>query len=188
VDAWINYGFLKRYRVVPEPLKTSQVDFLRRAAKKLARAEGILHSHALDRLAKEHGYKNWSLLQKNSAPNPEKPHDQPRPDEVPELSFERLSMSKLSQQKVRVLDAFESRTDDWSTGEFENALEISMGKNYKNYQDAKMTIIEADKDGRWPRTVRQYLTRNFKAFGNLPAEMNPIGQRLGLFGDTNKKS
>jgi len=89
-------------------------------------------------------------------------------------------MSKISKTKAAVLNTFEARTDEWSFGEFESALEEAMGKSYGNYQTAKMTIIEADQDGRWPLTVERYIRSNFKAFGNLPVEMNPIGRRFNL--------
>ncbi|MDQ1091194.1 hypothetical protein QE400_000607 [Xanthomonas sacchari] len=89
-------------------------------------------------------------------------------------------MGKISQTKVSVLDEFEARTDEWKFGEFELALEKAMRKRYGNYQTAKMTIIEADKDGRWPKTVEQYVRSNFKAFGNLPVELNAIWNRLNL--------
>lgn len=46
------------------PLTTAEIESMRRAAKKLARAEGIAYSHALDRFAQTSGYNNWSLLQK----------------------------------------------------------------------------------------------------------------------------
>ena len=95
-------------------------------------------------------------------------------------------MGKISQTKVSVLDEFEARTDEWKFGEFESALEKAMGKSYGNYQTAKMTILEADKDGRWPRTVEQYVRSNFKAFGNLPVELNAIGSQLNLSA-TNEK-
>jgi transposase len=160
---------------VPEPHTASQVERLKRAAKKLARQEGIPHSSALDRLAHELGYRNWSLLQKHAVP-PNPPLHRTPDDPVTEHNY----MSKLSQQKTRVLDAFEARTDDWTFGDFERALEESMGSRYRNYQDAKMTIIEADRDGRWPKTVEQWIRSNHKAFGNLPVEMNPIGAKYDL--------
>lgn len=43
---------------------TQKVEAFRRLGKKVARAEGIPYSHALDGIAKEHGFKNWSMLQK----------------------------------------------------------------------------------------------------------------------------
>lgn len=89
-------------------------------------------------------------------------------------------MSKISQTKANVLDTFEARVDEWSFGEFEKALEQAMGKRYGNYQTAKMTIIEADRDGRWPKTVECYVRSNYKSFGNLPAELNSIGSRFNL--------
>ncbi len=87
-------------------------------------------------------------------------------------------MTKLSQTKISVLNSFESRTDDWSFGEFERSLEAAMGKNYGNYQTAKMTIVEADKEGRWPETVKKYVLSNYSAFGSSPAELSGICKRL----------
>jgi len=159
---------------VPEPQTASHVERLKRAAKKLARQEGISHSSALDRLAHELGYRNWSLLQKRALPNP---HMHRTTDDP---VTEHTQMSKISQQKTRVLDAFEARTDKWTFGDFERALEESMGARYRNYQDGKMTIIEADREGRWPKTVEGWIRSNFKAFGNLPIEMNPIGAKFDL--------
>jgi hypothetical protein len=160
---------------VPEPQTASQVERLKRAAKKLARQQGIPHSSALDRLAHGLGYRNWSLLQKHALPNPLLMHratDNP----VTEDTY----MSNISQQKTRVLDAFEARTDDWTFGDFERELEQSMGSRYGNYQTAKMAIIEADRAGHWPKTVERWIRTNFKAFGNLPIEMNSIGTKYDL--------
>jgi hypothetical protein len=171
---------LKRYRVVPESHTTSQVEFLKRAAKKLARTEGILHSQALDRLAKERGYKNWSLLQKHAVPNPSEIHDQRQPVEEPATKHRIRAMSKISQQERNVLDEYELRNDDWTFGNFDNSLEQSMGASYGNYQTAKLTIIHADQEGTWPKTVERWIRSNYKAFGNLPVEMISIGQRFDL--------
>ncbi|RYE43567.1 MAG: hypothetical protein EOP24_27885 [Hyphomicrobiales bacterium] len=48
------------------PLTSARVEQLKRAAKKLARAESIPLHEAQQRLANEHGYANWSLLHKHS--------------------------------------------------------------------------------------------------------------------------
>lgn len=45
-------------------LSTSQIEKLKRVAKALARASSITHAEALDHLAHENGFKNWSLLAK----------------------------------------------------------------------------------------------------------------------------
>jgi len=87
-------------------------------------------------------------------------------------------MSKLSTTKVQVLDQFEARTDEWSFGAFEKALEQAMGGRYGNYQTAKSTIAEADHDGRWPNTVKRYVLSNYRAFGNSPAELTSISTRI----------
>lgn len=88
-------------------------------------------------------------------------------------------MVTLSQTKTSVLDTYEQRNDDWSYGDFENSLEQAMGSSkYGNYQTAKMTIIEADKAGRWPKTVKQYLLTNFLSYGNVSFELNDIFNRI----------
>ena len=46
----------------------ARVEQFRRNAKRLGRTLSIPHSEALDRVAAEQGFKNWSLLSKHSAP------------------------------------------------------------------------------------------------------------------------
>lgn len=48
-------------------LSAAQLDQLRRDAKRLSRSLSISHSEALDRIAAQHSFKNWSLLSKHSA-------------------------------------------------------------------------------------------------------------------------
>lgn len=45
----------------------AQLERFRREAKKLSRELSITHSEALDRIAAQHGFTNWSLLAKHSA-------------------------------------------------------------------------------------------------------------------------
>lgn len=45
-------------------LTASAVERMKRDAKKLRKAEGIAHHEALDRIAAERGFRNWSLLAK----------------------------------------------------------------------------------------------------------------------------
>lgn len=52
-----------------------EVEVLRRDAKNRARAKGVILAKALDEIAAEHGYRNWSLLQKNGCI----PSDEPQP-------------------------------------------------------------------------------------------------------------
>lgn len=87
-------------------------------------------------------------------------------------------MSKLSQTKQKVLNEFESRTDEWTFGQFEAALSEAMGARYGNYQDAKSTIADADREGAWPNTVKRYVLSNYKSFGNVPGELTSIAQRI----------
>lgn len=48
-------------------LSAAQVEQLRRNAKRLGRTLSISHSEALDRVAAQHGFRNWSLLSKRSS-------------------------------------------------------------------------------------------------------------------------
>lgn len=46
---------------------SKKIDTLKRAAKSLAKSSGITHSAALDQIAVQNGYQNWSVLMKNVA-------------------------------------------------------------------------------------------------------------------------
>lgn len=52
-------------------LSAAQVEQLRRKAERLGRTLFIPHSEALDRIAAQHGFRNWSLLSKHSTPGAE---------------------------------------------------------------------------------------------------------------------
>lgn len=52
---------------MPSSLSAAQVEQLRRNAKRLGRTLSISHSEALNRIAEQNGFKNWSLLSKHSA-------------------------------------------------------------------------------------------------------------------------
>lgn len=78
-------------------------------------------------------------------------------------------MPELALYKVKLLDEFEARSDDWSYGHFERRL--SEVKPTANYQDAKGIIIAAHRANGWPNTVKRYLLSNYKAHGNVSSEM-----------------
>ena len=63
-------------------LTASQVEALRRDAKRLVREEGLVYSRALDRLAQANGFVNWSLLQKNGVLDGPQPFLFRRTDDV----------------------------------------------------------------------------------------------------------
>lgn len=46
----------------------AQIDQLRRDAKRLGREHGLSHAQALDRIAGQHGFGNWSLLARTAPP------------------------------------------------------------------------------------------------------------------------
>lgn len=81
-------------------------------------------------------------------------------------------MVKIEQYKEWLLNEFESRSDEWSFGAFENRLsEIRKGASY---HDAKTVIIEAHDAGLWPNTVNKYILTNYKVFGNVSGELTQI--------------
>lgn len=52
---------------MPISFSSVQIERFKREAKKLSRSDGLCHSHALDRIAEQQGFKNWSLLMKHSS-------------------------------------------------------------------------------------------------------------------------
>ena len=63
-------GTEKRYLTMLQHFFAYQVEAMRRAAKQISRNEGIPYSEAQNRIAREKGYRNWSLLQKNGLQDP----------------------------------------------------------------------------------------------------------------------
>lgn len=82
----------------------------------------------------------------------------------------------IAQYKQKLLDEFESRTDEWHFGDFETRL--SEVKGGAGYQDAKMLIKEAHKLGDWPKTVRIYMETLKDTFGDLPIELLKEGKEV----------
>lgn len=92
-----------------------EVDVMRRDAKKHARTNGVILAKSLDQIAVEHGYRNWSLLQKNGSIPP----DEPQPwsfrrtsEEIaqsmrvvpePTSKFERRTRSDIARDSVQAL-------------------------------------------------------------------------------------
>ncbi len=94
-----------------------EVETMRRDAKRRTRANGMILAKALDQIAAEHGYRNWSLLQKNG----NLPSDKPQPwffrrssEEIarsmrvaPDLRSraERRTQSQIARDSMQALDA-----------------------------------------------------------------------------------
>ncbi|MEW9678573.1 hypothetical protein [Pseudomonas sp. TE50-2] len=78
-------------------------------------------------------------------------------------------MPELALYKVKLLDEFEAREDDWSFGHFERRL--TQVKPAANYQDAKGIIKAAHLANNWPNTVKRYLLSNYRAHGNVSSEL-----------------
>lgn len=85
-------------------------------------------------------------------------------------------MSKLSKTKQAVLNQFENRTDEWSFAEFDRSFIEQVGGRHTNYQDAKMAIAAAHKEGLWPKTVARYILTNYRSFGSTPGELIGAGR------------
>ncbi|WP_158002281.1 hypothetical protein [Xanthomonas cannabis] len=90
------------------------------------------------------------------------------------------AMGKLSAERVRVLDHFEGRDDDWKNGDFERALENEMGSRYGNFQTAKSTISRAHLEGRWPKTVERYVRNSNRSSENFSTDHINIIQDLNI--------
>ena len=78
-------------------------------------------------------------------------------------------MPHMALYKLKLLDEFEDRSDLWTFGDFENRL-MDLWRGATRH-DAKGIINAAHKERRWPRTVKRYLLTNYKAFGNVSAEL-----------------
>ncbi|WP_273046906.1 hypothetical protein [Pseudoalteromonas sp.] len=81
-------------------------------------------------------------------------------------------MPKIAQYKEKLLNEFESKTEEWTFGKFESRL-CELRKN-ASYQDAKGIIIDAHNAGKWPKTVKRYLLTNYKAFDNVSSELTSV--------------
>ncbi|MDF3197036.1 hypothetical protein [Pseudomonas sp. 1928-m] len=79
-------------------------------------------------------------------------------------------MPAMAQYKIKLLNEFECRSDEWSFADFENRLREL--RNGASYHDAKGIINGAHREGKWPNTVKRYLATNFKAHGNVSSEFN----------------
>lgn len=81
-------------------------------------------------------------------------------------------MAHLALYKLDLLDAFENRRDEWTYVHFEKLL-IRVRPS-ASYQDAKGIIIEAHKDGSWPKTVKRYLLSSYRVHQNVSSEFNQV--------------
>ncbi|MDH0648724.1 hypothetical protein N5D48_18265 [Pseudomonas sp. GD03858] len=79
-------------------------------------------------------------------------------------------MPELALYKVKLLDEFEARDDDWIFTHFERRL--TQVKPAANYQDAKGIIVAAHLANNWPNTVKRYLLSNYKVHGNVSGELS----------------
>ena len=79
-------------------------------------------------------------------------------------------MKKLSKAKQKVLDLFETSTQEWSYRQFEDALRKEMGARY-TYRIPKEVIKEACEIEMWPNTVKRYIESLKDEVGNIPVEL-----------------
>lgn len=79
------------------------IDQLRRDAKRLARAQNITHSQALDQLARDRGFQNWSQLAKRNAAGLPAPAQSPAMASVAVrelLGLPKMEVSKDEQKTI----------------------------------------------------------------------------------------
>jgi len=110
---------------------TAQLERFRREAKKLGRQQSITHSEALDRIAAEQGYKNWSLLAKHSEPPAASPASQPatRTEIIPDdVSLERYGIDALNAMSMppdmRAMLVPQLKVLRWAPGQYAYRFEV----------------------------------------------------------------
>lgn len=82
----------------------------------------------------------------------------------------------LAKYKIQLLDEFENKNQPWSYADFERRMtELRKGTTY---HDAKGIITDAHKEGKWPKTVKQYIISNRKSMGNWIDIANNIMKSL----------
>ncbi|WP_167081411.1 YozE family protein [Massilia aquatica] len=88
----------------PAQITSAQIEQLKRAAKKLTRTSTFTHADALDHLALENGFKNWSLLAKYSKRSTAAPP-------VPPVPAPPAAATKLSRSRRRHLHGDQAEDD-----------------------------------------------------------------------------
>ncbi len=92
---------------------THEVEVMRREAKKRSRIEDVILAEALDQIAAKHGYRNWSLLHRNSTDAPQPWSFRRTPGEIalsmrvvpePRSRFERRRPWEIARDSVQPLD------------------------------------------------------------------------------------
>jgi len=110
---------------------TAQLERFRREAKKLGRQQSITHSEALDRIAAEQGYKNWSLLAKHSESPAATtvPPSPTRASTVPDdVSLERYGIDALDAMSMppdmRAMLVPQLKVFRWAPGKYAYRFEV----------------------------------------------------------------
>lgn len=94
----------------------------------------------------------------------------------------------LAQYAVKLLNEFESKTEDWGFSDFERRLTELKPGGKGCYHDAKGVINQAHRKGQWPKTVKRYLCTNFRAHGNVSGDFNDtFSEVLSTMNDTEKQ-
>lgn len=81
-------------------------------------------------------------------------------------------MAHIALYKLKLLDEFEDRHDDWTYADFERRLE--QVRPTPHGQDAKAVIITAHKDGAWPQVVKRFLLTFYHLQGRFSAELRKV--------------
>lgn len=82
----------------------------------------------------------------------------------------------MAQYKEKLLDEFETRSDEWTFADFERRLgEVRKGTSY---HDAKGIINDAHSAGKWLNTVKRYLLTNYRAHGNVSSEFSDTFRQI----------
>lgn len=81
-------------------------------------------------------------------------------------------MAHIALYKLKLLDEFEGRHDDWTYVDFERRL--AEVRPTAQGQDAKAVIVTAHKDGAWPQAVKRFLLTCHQEQGKLSGELSEV--------------
>ncbi len=81
-------------------------------------------------------------------------------------------MAHIALYKLKLLDEFEGRHDDWTYVDFERRL--AEVRPTAQGQDATAIIVTAHKDGAWPLAVKRFMLTCHQVQGGLSGELSEV--------------
>lgn len=121
-----------------QPISISFLPQLRRDAKRLRELEQLSHAQALDRIARERGYTNWSLLVRNATYQPSSKTPAPA---LPDMPVTALSSTPATASAVTATAAPLQSRILTEPGAFEKGLQAMMDMPRLNATREERDII-----------------------------------------------